>query len=94
MIDPSIIENLTLAIGWGQLIFCNAMFLAILALVSAKSKPELVSENSFHTLILGRSTLPRNEPHATGSEWYLVNTETSWKDSGDNGSSGWIHCKS
>ena len=43
MIDPSIIENLTLAIGWGQLIFCNAMFLAILALVSAKSKPELVS---------------------------------------------------
>ena len=43
VIDPSIIEDLTLAIGWGQLVFCNALFLAILALVSAKSKPEIIS---------------------------------------------------
>ena len=43
VIDQSIIEDLTLAIGWGQLVFCNALFLAILALVSAKSKPEIIS---------------------------------------------------
>tara|TARA_Y100001936_G_C15943387_1_gene595999 strand:- start:339 stop:959 length:621 start_codon:yes stop_codon:yes gene_type:complete len=42
MINTSLIENLTLVIGWGQLIFCNALLVAVLALVSAKSKPEIV----------------------------------------------------
>ena len=42
MIDLSFVENLTLVIGWGQIIICNGIFLAILALVSMKSKPEVV----------------------------------------------------
>ena len=42
VIDLSFIENLTLVIGGGQIIICNGIFLAILALVSMKSKPEVV----------------------------------------------------
>ena len=42
VIDLSFVENLTLVIGWGQIIICNGIFLAILALVSMKSKPEVV----------------------------------------------------
>tara|TARA_S200000501_G_scaffold221396_1_gene207697 strand:- start:574 stop:1194 length:621 start_codon:yes stop_codon:yes gene_type:complete len=42
LIDLSIIENLTLVIGGGQIIICNGIFLAVLALVSMKSKPEVV----------------------------------------------------
>ena len=42
VIDLSFIENLTLVIGGGQIIICNGVFLAILALVSMKSKPEVV----------------------------------------------------
>ena len=41
VIDLSFIENLTLVIGGGQIIICNGIFLAILALVSMKSKPEV-----------------------------------------------------
>ena len=41
VIDLSFIENLTLVIGGGQIIICNGVFLAILALVSMKSKPEI-----------------------------------------------------
>ena len=41
VIDLSFIENLTLVIGGGQIIICNGVFLAILALVSMKSKPEV-----------------------------------------------------
>ena len=42
VIDLSFIENLTLVIGGDQIIICNGIFLAILALVSMKSKPEVV----------------------------------------------------
>lgn len=42
VIDLSFIENLTLVIGGGQIVICNGIFLAILALVSMKSKPEVV----------------------------------------------------
>ena len=42
VIDLSFIEPLTLVIGWGQIIICNGFFLAILALVSMKSKPEVL----------------------------------------------------
>ena len=42
VIDLSFIENLTLVIGGGQIIICNGIFLAILALVSMKSKPRVV----------------------------------------------------
>ena len=41
VIDLSFIENLTLVIGGGQIVICNGIFLAILALVSMKSKPEV-----------------------------------------------------
>ena len=41
VVDLSFIENLTLVIGGGQIIICNGVFLAILALVSMKSKPEV-----------------------------------------------------
>ena len=41
LIDLSFVENLTLVIGGGQIIICNGIFLAILALVSMKSKPEV-----------------------------------------------------
>lgn len=44
MIDLSFIENLTLVIGWGQIVICNGFFLAVLALVSIKSRPEVVVE--------------------------------------------------
>jgi len=42
VIDLSFVENLTLVIGWGQIIICNGFFVAILALVSMKSKPEVM----------------------------------------------------
>ena len=41
VIDLSFVESLTLVIGGGQIIICNGIFLAILALVSMKSKPEV-----------------------------------------------------
>lgn len=45
VIDLSFIEPLTLVIGWGQIIICNGFFLAILALVSMKSKPEVLLDD-------------------------------------------------
>tara|TARA_B100001175_G_scaffold257081_1_gene225302 strand:+ start:7904 stop:8545 length:642 start_codon:yes stop_codon:yes gene_type:complete len=42
VIDLSFVENITLVIGWGQIIICNGFFVAILALVSMKSKPEVM----------------------------------------------------
>ena len=42
VIDLSFVENLSIVIGGGQIIICNGFFLAILALVSMKSKPEVL----------------------------------------------------